>query len=263
MNTEITGQPDLARLLSNYLQRQKVAHGLGLATLNAIAEVVPHEAGPVQPIDARLAWDEAVVPLRLFVPNERANTLPAPPSWPTLVAIHEPAFALALSVANFPQLVRDLHPLLHATSLTELRPAASQPLAVPGLSEWVTQFVARKQFPQTLLAVGTLRLAKHFDQAADLLRDLDSDVPGPWRSAWANEQAALAWQRGRAGEARASWLAQPPSVPVQFNRGMAALFLGDPKEARSSIPQALAGLAEDGAWYHLGRLYLALAEART
>src|SRR5947209_1632444 len=89
----LPAQPDLARLLSGYLQRQADAHALGLATLDAAGEVVPHEAGPVQPIDPRLAWDEALAAARLFVPQAPAPSWPAPPSWPTLVAGHEPAVA--------------------------------------------------------------------------------------------------------------------------------------------------------------------------
>jgi hypothetical protein len=47
-----------------------------------------------------------------------------------------------------------------------------------------------------------------------------------------------------------------------FNRGMAALFLGDAVAAREALTRATAMLPETGAWHHLGRLYLALAEAR-
>jgi hypothetical protein len=51
-------------------------------------------------------------------------------------------------------------------------------------------------------------------------------------------------------------------VPVLFNRGMAALFLGDAAEARTCLNQAVQQLPEESAWHHLGRLYLALAESR-
>ncbi len=44
--------------------------------------------------------------------------------------------------------------------------------------------------------------------------------------------------------------------------GMAALFLGQSAEARTSLGQAAAQLPEVGAWHHLARLYLALAEMR-
>ncbi len=110
-----------------------------------------------------------------------------------------------------------------------------------------------------LLAAGVLRLAHQFDEAADLLR---RKPPSEWQAAHANEEAALAWHRGRAEEAAALWRRQPESVPVLFNRGMAALFLGDAATARTSLDQAAAALPETGAWHHLARLYLALAAAR-
>jgi len=254
--------PDLAALLSGYLQRQADAHQRGLGTFGASGEVVPYEAGPVQPIDARLAWSEAVVAAALFVPDANAHAWKAPPCWPTLVAGHEPTLALALCVGNFPQLVRDLHPILQTTDLTQLRPSGSPASLVPGLAEWAAEETRKKQFPQMLLAVGTLRLARQFDQAAQLLKVNEADVPAKWQAAWANEKAALAWQQGQRAEARALWNAQEASVPVLFNRGMAALFLGAAAEARPALAQAVAQLPEDEAWYHLGRLYLALAESR-
>ncbi len=67
---------------------------------------------------------------------------------------------------------------------------------------------------------------------------------------------------GGADEAIQLWKAQPASTPVHFNCGMAALFSGRPAEARAPLGQAVSQLPEDSAWHHLGRLYLALAEAR-
>src|SRR5581483_2619950 len=54
----------------------------------------------------------------------------------------------------------------------------------------------------------------------------------------------------------------PESVPVLFNRGMAALFLGRPAEAREDLRRAVGRLPEPDGWHHLGRLYLALAGGR-
>ncbi len=87
-------------------------------------------------------------------------------------------------------------------------------------------------------------------------------VPAAWQAAWANEEAALAWHRGRPEEAAALWQEQPESLPVLFNRGMAALFLGRPGEARAPLSAAIARLPEDSGWHHLACLYLALAEMR-
>jgi hypothetical protein len=57
------------------------------------------------------------------------------------------------------------------------------------------------------------------------------------------------------------WQAQEPSIPVLFNRGMAALFLGQTEAAQEALRQAAAGLPETSAWHHLARLYLTLADA--
>jgi hypothetical protein len=94
-----------------------------------------------------------------------------------------------------------------------------------------------------------------------LIKTHDSSVPPAWRAAWANEKAALAWQRGRFEEARSQWQALPDSVPVLFNRGMAALFCGHPDEARAALTDAVAQLPDTGAWHHLGRLYLSMMSA--
>jgi hypothetical protein len=56
------------------------------------------------------------------------------------------------------------------------------------------------------------------------------------------------------------WQMQPASAPVLFNQGMAALFLGRAAEARSPLSRAVSHLLDNNGWYHLGKLYLALAE---
>ena len=72
----------------------------------------------------------------------------------------------------------------------------------------------------------------------------------------------MEWHRGRAEEAVARWQDQADSVAVLFNRGMAALFLGDAVAAREALSRAAAALPEIGAWHHLARLYVAMASVR-
>jgi hypothetical protein len=43
---------------------------------------------------------------------------------------------------------------------------------------------------------------------------------------------------------------------------MAALFMDQAAQARTWLAEAVAQLPEAGAWHHLGRLYLTLAESR-
>ena len=190
---------------------------------------------------------------------ESVEELAAPPDWPALVASQEPAVALAFAVGNFPQLVRHVQPLLHAAKLTELRPTPGQPIATSSLLKWADE---QKVFPQVLLALGALRLAREFDKAEELLAKHRGKAPAPWQAALANEEAALAWHAGRADEAAKMWRSQPDSVPVLFNRGMAALFMGKPADAKKALNAAIAQLPEDSAWHHLAQLYLTLASAK-
>jgi hypothetical protein len=247
----------LADLLAGYLQRQAVAHAEGVGYAPLAGEVVPYDLTPAQPVDPRLAWQETVAVLRTWQPT--TAELPVPPEWPTLVTAHEPAAAVAFCCGNFPQLVRDLHPILEAPDLAALRPTGSRPVAVPPLLDWAAK---QSAFPQVLSAVGALRLARQVDAAAELFQRHRAAVPAPWQAAWANEEAALAWHGGRHEEATALWQKQPESPPVLFNRGMAALFLGLSGEAGAPLSAAIARLPEESGWHHLACLYLALAEMR-
>jgi hypothetical protein len=254
-------QPTLAELMAGFLARQAEVHAAGLGRVDVVGEVEPYEAVVAPAVEPRLAWEEACEVVRLFRTGEQVRSAQPPAEWPGLVAAHEPVLALAFAAGNYPQLVRSLHALMHAEEWPALREPAGRPLPVPGVAETAT--AGRKQsFPPALLTLGTLRLAKQFDLAAEFVQHRRDTVPAEWAAAWANEEAALAWHRGRAEEAAAAWQAQPESVPVLFNRGMAALFLGRPADARTWLRQATAQLPDAGAWHHLGRLYLALAEMR-
>src|SRR5947209_3432483 len=90
--------PSPAELLAGYLRRQQEADAAGLAAPDLGGEVVPYEAGPVQPIDARTAWEEATAVLSLMAPTQSTRALAAPPNWPALVTGHEPAAGLAFSL---------------------------------------------------------------------------------------------------------------------------------------------------------------------
>jgi hypothetical protein len=109
-----------------------------------------------------------------------------------------------------------------------------------------------------LLAAGVLRLARHFDRAEELLAFTPS---AEYRAVHANEVAALAWHRGQAERAAQMWRGMADSAVVLFNRGMAALFLGEKESARVALERAIAGLAETSAWHHLAGLYLTLARS--
>jgi hypothetical protein len=170
---------------------------------------------------------------------------------------------LAFCLGNFPQSVRNLNPLLQSAELSFLRPGNSRLVSAPSVLNWVDQVTSKAAFPETLLALGVLRLAKQFGPADELLQNFSSKVPARWQPAWSNEQAALAWHSGRPDVAKGLWQSQEESVPALFNRGMTALFSDNLSEARASLTRAVDRLPEDNSWHHLGKLYLALAEMRS
>lgn len=245
-------QPDIAALMARYLGRQSTAHAAGLAAA-VPGDVEPYEAVPVQAVDPRQAWDEASAVLTQF--GGQGKTGKAPAEWPQLVAAQPSHTGLAFAAGNFPQLVRDLAPLYRAESLADLPAVDGPPITVTGMEKTVRG----SSFPQLLLALGALRLARQWDAADALVQANANRVPAEWADAWANEVAALHWHRGRKEEAARRWQAMTESVPVLFNRGMAALFLGQPEEARADLRKAVERLPESSGWHHLGRLYLALA----
>jgi tetratricopeptide (TPR) repeat protein len=253
-------QPKLGDLLARYLEKQAEACAVGAAA--SADEVTPYEAGPVQPIDPKLAWDEALAVFSVAGPAANLRGWKAPPQWSGLVAGHEPVLALALCAANFPQLVRNFHMVLQTANLTALKPQAGRPIPAPELLSWANEVGEGRQLPQMLLALGALRLAKQLDVAREYVRKHDAGIPAAWRATWENEKAALAWHSGRADEALAMWQKMEPTAVVLFNRGMAELFHGKASAAREHLSAAVAQLPESSAWHHLGRLYLTLAQGR-
>ena len=259
MSHETSVQTNLTDLLARYLEKQADAQSLGIATFDG--EVQPYEVGPVQPLDPKLAWDEALAVLSFHgkTPTQRRQ---APPQWAQLVAAHESIVAIAFSAGNFPQLMRNFHEILTQPNLADVKPAAGNAAAATELLPWVEEIAQKKQLPQMLLALGALRLAKQFDVADKFVHAHDAGIPAEWRAAWENEKAALAWHSGRCAEARKIWDALEPTAPVLFNRGMAALFAGDSAAAKPHLTAAIAKLPASSAWHHLARLYLTLADLR-
>jgi tetratricopeptide (TPR) repeat protein len=259
MSHETSVQPGLTDLFAGYLQKQADAQAAGIAIFDG--EVTPYESGPVQPLDPKLAWDESLAVLTLFG-KEAPPRRQAPPHWSQLVAVHESLVAIACCVGNFPQLMRNFHQVLTQPDSTDWQPTAGRPAIAADLQPWVQQIGQKQQFPQMLIAVGTLRLARHLDAADAFIKAYDADAPAEWRTAWENEKAALAWHAGRCEEARRIWDQLQATTPVLFNRGMAALFLGDLAVAKQHLSAAVAQLPTSSAWHHLGRLYLTLTALR-
>jgi tetratricopeptide (TPR) repeat protein len=246
--------PSVADLFLHTLQRQVDAHASGLGYAEPAGDAYPHDAVPVQPVDPALAWQDALAAARILSAAGETSWA-APPEWPALVAQQEPAAALAFCLGNYPQRVRDLHPLL-TREPAALRDGPAPPAHLPALLGWAGQEHAGFE---RLVAAAVLRLARQFDRAGQLLARPSGE---PWQAVHANEVAALAWDRGDAEHALALWQQAPDNACVLFNRGMAALFLGRPAPAAGDLARAAAALPERSAWHHLAQLYLALARAR-
>lgn len=257
-NTNRVSPGSLSELFQHYLTRQVNAQAEGLGFAEPGDEVQPYDAIPVQPIDPKLAWEETRGVLKAFPGLTMPRSLPVPPDWPQLVAGHEPAVALAFALGNYPQLVRNLHPMLAGGDLGKFRPTPQRSLAGPALLDWAN---GQTEPGNRLLAAGVLRLAREYNHAAEVLKKT-SGLQSEWKGLWANEMAALSWHRGLSEEALTLWQKQEETVPVLFNRGMAALFLGKPEAARDGLRRAVSALPDSSSWHHLGQLYLALAQAR-
>src|SRR5437763_4133645 len=229
----IKRQPDLAGLLSRYLHEQASAHQAGLAYAET-GDVVPHEAAVAQPVDPRLAWEEACAVIRYFLPQQDLRSWSVPADWSLLVACQESIAALPLCLGNFPQQVRDLPGLFRSAPLSAPN-ASDHPSSAPAsLLAWAEKASWQMGHPHPLLVVATLRLAGDMERASELLERHQRDLPKTWKAAWANETAALAWHRGQADEATRLWEQQAYSIPVFFNRGLAALTAGRNEDALTS-----------------------------
>jgi hypothetical protein len=264
MAHETPTQPNLASLLARFLNERAQAQTDGLASRDPVAdapsaEVTPYDAGPVQPIDAKLAWTEALAAASYFSRDVDVKKWPVPPDWPSLVAGHEPVVALAFCVGNFPQLVRNFHLMLQNSRHADVPMGTGPAMNVPTLVAWTEQVAAKKQFPQMLLALASLRLARNFGRADAFVASNDGFISQEWRAAWDNEKAALAWHQGRADAARAVWNTMEFSVPVLFNRGMADIFGGDATRGRATLDAVAAQVPDASGWHHLARLYVLLA----
>ncbi len=239
------GQPTLTDLMVRFLATRSDAATMA-AVEPASGDVEPHEVAAGFRVDPRTAWTDAIAATHAAAP--------IPSDWSSFVNQPSAAFAVAMAVGNFPQRVKDLHPLLKKFDAKELRPKAGQ-AALPGLSG-LRAWIERTATSEALLAAGVARTLGDFDRAEQLLTAATSEP----KATWENERAALLWHRGECEAALAAWTAMADSPTVHFNRGMASLFTGRTAEARTQLDAAIAGVPESSGWSALARLYLAVAE---
>jgi tetratricopeptide (TPR) repeat protein len=246
----------LPGLFRRYLEKRAAAHATSLAEPGP-GEVVPFEAVPIQPPDPKAAWDAALEAAKFYGPPALPRI---PANWPELMAHCAAELALPFCLGNYPQLVRDLAPFVEPADLTRLLPTVSRSPRRPDTVEHCALPKPSDNPIQILFSVASFRLAKEYDQAAELLRHYRDKIPPQYAAAWANEEAALAWHSGRVDEAQASWESQSDIAPVLFNRGVAAVFSNRSADARSFLKQAVSQIQDGSPWYHLGSFYIALAE---
>ena len=252
--------PSIADLTARFLYRTDDAATLTSAAA-ALGEVEPHEVSVGFRADPRLAWQESLEVLTAF--GLASTPIPAPGEWGGLVVRQEAVAALPFALANYPQRVRELGKLVESTNLETLLPRdpVQTPISTP-LLKWGTKHLQSGELPHSLIAAANYRAADDFDRADAALKSLAGKLSADWSAVAANEEAALLWQSGQYEAAFVRWQGLADSVPVLFNRGMAALFLGRIADARVALKDAVAGLADNSAWHHLASLYLALAETR-
>jgi tetratricopeptide (TPR) repeat protein len=261
MTRSRTTPPTIAELTASFLSRTNDAETLSAAA-DALGDVEPHEVAVGYRAEPRLAWQESLQVLAAF--GRTADPIPAPGEWGGLVARQNGIAALPFALANYPQRVRDLGNLLQAENLGDLlpEPVASSPVST-GLLKWGTKHIQARNLPHSLVAAANYRAAQDFDRAEETLNTLKQNLDIEWQPVLANEEAALLWHRGEYARAAELWASLPDSIPVRFNRGMAALFLGRGSEAKDHLKAAIKGLSDDSAWHHLASLYLTLAEIRS
>lgn len=257
-----TFQPDLGQLLTKFLQRR----GIEQPAVEATGEVVPFQAIAVLPVDPTTAFHEAVATAGYFLKQTAAASfeeMKSPSDWVALVRNQESTVAVPMCLGNFPQLLRDVGPLLSDRPRSELRSKGSASVTLPGLAEWGQKMAAKSRWAEALLAAGALRLAGQLDAASDLLLAVREAAPTSWQNLILNEQAALAWQRGEFGQAKQMWDSHPAAdnPVVLFNRGLAALFMDRPDEAAALLTRAADALPEDSSWHHLARMYVTAGQA--
>ena len=247
-----TTPASIAELFTQYLKGQVTAREEGLGLEVRDGEVVPYDAVPVQPVDPKQAWDDGITAAKLLAAD--VNAWPIPHDWPGLVNVQEPAVALAFCVGNFPQIVRNLQPLLAGGDVAALRVNTGQPTAPGGLLEWASKVKEP--------------CAVHRRRGCALS---DTSFRGSGKSVKARHELACPGRKraGRTGLAPRSIRGsrRPVAVAGFVGAGVVQSRNGSAIPRRCSVGPARPGAAvkqlpETSAWHHLGQLYLVLAANR-
>src|SRR5436189_5543522 len=105
MNRLPSSPPSIADLTASFLRRTEDAETLSAAA-DALGDVEPHEVSVGYRAEPRLAWHESLEVLAPF--GLKADPIPAPAEWGSLVARQEGLAALPFALGNYPQRARNL-----------------------------------------------------------------------------------------------------------------------------------------------------------
>jgi tetratricopeptide (TPR) repeat protein len=252
-------QPLLPELFKKYLQDKALAQDAGFAASETQGDVVPYSATAAPSVDSKLAWTEARSALSYLAPDGNGASWSVPPDWPSLVSYQTGATAIPFCLGNYPQLVQDYGGLIDEGFLRPSPSIAAFSFSTK-MEAWFVSASWQGNAPCPLMAAALLRLGGHLDRAEKMLSEHRKKMPKEFQAAWSNEAAALSWHRGQLGDATKAWVEQEKSAPIMFNRGLAALAMGQMGKAQGHLSQAIKDLPEDDAWHHLAGVYLALAE---
>ena len=120
------------RGISSRIRRRR--RRMAWASPQPSGEVEPYESVPVQPVDPQQAWADALAATRPF--PRRQGDVDAAGRLADVGGEQESAVALAFCIGNFPQMVRNLHPLLAGGDLTAIAARAGRATTAPTVLEW-------------------------------------------------------------------------------------------------------------------------------
>jgi hypothetical protein len=224
--------PTVADLMERFLARS-APHA---RTAFSAEGVEPYDLGATLPTDPVLAWHGA------------GGSGALPPDWSEWVQRSPSVLALPWSAGHFPQQVRAWTQLTGANWLTRT-PLVELPSE---LARWVQTQLATPGTPVSALAAGLWRQAGHAAAVAEWWHTHRTHFAADYAHELAAAQLAVDGDWRRAAQA---WGRLPDSGPVCFNRGVAAVVLGDLPAAHAQLTNALAYAAAGQPWHHLAQVY--------
>jgi len=245
-------QPSLQDLTARFLAARAATGG----EVENPGEVVPHEVVGGFRAPTRLTWDEALAVFRLF--GVEPEMLPIPPEWAAVVNLDTEGVGVPLAAGLFPQRFRQV-PGAFATGPVGTPSAAHPQPGFTALRGWIKKALKSKSATNLLVAAGVATvLGDHADADAALVA-AEELCTAAWRAIWENQHAAVLWLRGNQAQAARLWASADDRPAIVFNRGLSALFGGNP--AASQLRAAAIALPASSGWSHLASLYAGIAES--